>query len=104
MSVANFMDLSVFLLALLIISTPVFFLCEIGEKMTSQYEFLNYELCLCDWYLFSVGMQKMFATFMSYTQHPVFIHGYGNTLTQCTRETLKKVIEMTVLYFYEDRN
>lgn len=72
----------------------IFLVCELGETVTNQYEILNAELYQCtDWYSFPIGMQRMFVTFMSCTQRPVFIHGYGNKLTQCTRETFKKVIK-----------
>lgn len=70
----------------------IFLLCELGETVTSQFELLNDELYQCDWYLFPVRMQQMFVTFMKCTQQTVLIRGYGNTLTQCTRETYKKVI------------
>lgn len=72
----------------------IFFLCELGEMVTNQYEFLNDQMYQCDWYSFPIGMQRMFVTFMSFTQQPVLIHGYGNTLTQCTREIFKKVIKV----------
>lgn len=70
----------------------IFFLCELGNMVTNQYELLNDEMYQCDWYSFSIEMQQMFVTFMSFTQQPVLIHGYGNTLTQCRRDTFKKVI------------
>lgn len=62
----------------------------------NQYELLNDEMYQCDWYSFLIEMQQMFVTFMSFTQQPVLIHGYGNTLTQCRRDTFKKVINKWV--------
>lgn len=67
----------------------ILLLCELGETVANQYALLNDELCQCDWYLFSVEMQQLLLTFMSFSQQPVTIRGYGNT--QCIRETFKKV-------------
>lgn len=69
----------------------IFFLCELGEIVANQYGVLDFELYQCDWYLFPCQMQQMFVIFMSYTQRPVLIQGYGYSLVQCTRENFKKV-------------
>lgn len=88
----NVMEWQQTFLWILLTGLLIFFLFELGEMVTNQYEMLNAELYQCDWHSFPLEMQRMFVTFMTCTQQPVFIHGYGNTLTQCTRETLKKVI------------
>lgn len=67
----------------------IFLLCELGETVTNQHELLNDELCQCDWYLFSVGMQKLLVIFISLTQQPVLIRGFANI--QCVRDTFKRV-------------
>lgn len=89
---------------ILVAELMVFFLCELGEMVTNQYEGFNVELYQCDWHLYPIGMQQVFVTFMSCTQHPVFIHGYGNILTQCTRETFKKVSKMNAVSTILRRN
>lgn len=63
--------------------------CEFGEMITEQFIVFNDELSQCKWYLFSMNIQRMFATFMAYTQKPMSIRGSGNIM--CTRESFKKV-------------
>lgn len=67
----------------------IFLLCELGEMVTNQYEMLDFEMYQCDWYLFSVGMQRSLVIFMSFSQQPIMIQGFGNT--RCVRDTFKKV-------------
>lgn len=100
------MELEQTLQWILISELIIFSLCELGETVTNQYEKLSDELYQCDWYSFPIEMQQMFVTFMSCTQQPVFIHGYGDTLTQCTRETFKKVIKLNAVLqrFWENSN
>lgn len=76
-------------IAMIVALVLVFLVCELGEMVTSQYESLNDELHQCDWYLFPVGMQRMLVIFMSYTQQPVLIRGYGNV--RCVRVSFKNV-------------
>lgn len=70
----------------------IFFLCELGQKVTDQFAKFNTELYQSEWYLFPIGVQQMLATFMLDTQQPVFIRGSGNIL--CTREVFKKVLAL----------
>lgn len=49
------------------------------------------ELCQCDWYLYSMEMQKMYSIFLKNSQQPAIICGYANIL--CTREVFKKVCQ-----------
>lgn len=58
-------------------------------KVTHQFIRFNAKLCQCDWYLFPIGIQRMLVIFMSDTQQPVSIQGYGNI--QCKRENFKTV-------------
>lgn len=71
----------------------IYFLFNSGENVTNQFETFNHELYQSDWYLFPDEMQKMFVIFMSYSQRPVTIQGYGHNLAQCSRETFKEVIK-----------
>lgn len=68
----------------------IFFLCEIGEKLTESFEKFNNDFRLCNWYAFSNEVQRMFLIVLLDSQYPVIIRGYGNTL--CTRYALKTVI------------
>lgn len=43
-----------------------------------------------DWYLLSIGMQRMYVVFLLDTQNPMKMHSYANIT--CERETFKEVI------------
>lgn len=70
----------------------IYLLFNSGENVTTEFEKFNDELYQSDWYLFPTEMQKMFVTFMSYSQRSMTVQGYGHNLAQCTRETFKKVM------------
>lgn len=67
----------------------IFVFCEFGERVCSEFNVFNEELCRCDWYLFPLEMQKMLLIILSSTQQPASIQGYANT--QCTRDAFKSV-------------
>lgn len=65
--------------------------CNLGEMLTKHFEMFDDALGQCDWYLFSIEIQRMLVIIMSNSQRPAILTGYGNI--QCTRETFKKVLE-----------
>lgn len=67
----------------------IFACCELGAQLTNQFSTLNEELYRFEWYSLPVGVQRMVLIFMSGTQQPVCLRGYGNIV--CTREALKNV-------------
>lgn len=67
----------------------VFFICEIGEQMTTSFELFNNDFRLCNWHLFPIELQRMFSLVLLDSQYPVIIRGFGNTL--CTRFAFKTV-------------
>lgn len=68
----------------------VAFFCELGEMMTHQFDKFNKKLYEnCDWHLLPIKMQRTLVIFMSDTQKPVHIQGYGHI--RCIRENFKKV-------------
>lgn len=67
----------------------IFIFCEHGELVNNGFNEFNEELCQCDWYLFSIEMQRNLIIFNEYTQQPAIIRGFANTV--CTREAFKKV-------------
>ena len=86
------------------IFATIAFFCEMGEMVTDQFEKFNTKLYQCDWYLFPIEVQRMLVIFMSDTQKPVFIHGYGNIL--CIRENFKKVNDSAIfssIHFYSEK-
>lgn len=68
----------------------VFLLCEFGGNVTKQYELFDDELWKCDWYLFPIELERKYVIFMSYTQQPAMIRGYGNV--RCVRDSFKNVM------------
>lgn len=78
----------IFLLVWSFISIGV--VCELGERMTREFDKLNDTFYQCDWYLFSNEMQRMILMVLINSKRPVIIKGFGNTL--CARKSVKKVI------------
>ena len=69
--------------------TTIFFVCELGEKVTHQFNLFNEEICNCDWFLFPIEIQRIFLIVLLGAQQPAVIQGYANTT--CTRDTFKNV-------------
>lgn len=63
--------------------------CEIGERLTAEFECFDQELSSYDWYLFPIDLQRTLATVMMYTQKSASLRGYGNTT--CNRVALGRV-------------
>lgn len=43
----------------------IFFVCELGEKVTYQFNVFSEKIGDCDWYLFSIELQSVFLIFLS---------------------------------------
>lgn len=67
----------------------IFLFCEFGERITYQFSLFNDRLCQCNWYAFSMEVQRIYLIALSDIQHPVLIRGFANTL--CTRIAFKHV-------------
>lgn len=67
----------------------IFIFCELGERVTQQFNEFNEQFCQCNWYLFPIEMQRMFIIVISNTQRPAIIEGYANIV--CTRDAFKQV-------------
>lgn len=63
--------------------------CELGERVSQQFNIFDDELRRCRWYLYPLEMQKMLLIILSSTQQPPAIQGYANTV--CTRDAFKRV-------------
>lgn len=75
----------------------IYFVCELGEKVTSQFNVFNEKISDCNWYLFSIETQRVFLIFLSGTQQLAAIQGYANTV--CTRDAFKTVIFILVVFY-----
>lgn len=67
----------------------LFSFCELSQMVTNQFESFGDELGRCNWYLFSIEIQKKFLFALLNTQLPVSIIGFGNF--DASREMSKKV-------------
>lgn len=65
-------------------------ICEIGERVTAQFEQFGMEFARCDWSKLPLGMQRMYLIFLLNTQQRNHIQSYGNIMY--TRETFKQVL------------
>ena len=57
--------------------------------VSNRFEEFNAELDQCNWYMFSVEMQKIFVIITVNAQQSTFIQGFANVL--CIRQTFKTV-------------
>lgn len=68
----------------------VLIVCELGARMTSEFEIYVAEVEQCSWYMLPIELQRMYMVFLSDTQNPVqIVTSYGNIT--CERETSKRV-------------
>lgn len=77
----------------------VFLVCEIGERVTIEFDAFNESLILSDWYTYPIEMRRIFALVLSNAQKPVIVRGFGNTF--CVREYFRLVI---VWFFVQIKN
>lgn len=67
----------------------IYFYCNHGEMMTTQFNDFNEQVCQCNWYFLPMEIQKMLLILLSATGQPVLIRGYGSIV--CTRDSFKNV-------------
>lgn len=67
----------------------IFFLCELGEKVTYQFNVFNEKVGDCKWYSFSIEMQRVYLIVLAGAQDPAIVQGYADTV--CTRDAFKNV-------------
>lgn len=56
----------------------IFFFCETGEHVTSQFDAINDEFYRSNWYAFPIEVQKMIPTILMCTQQKITINGFAN--------------------------
>lgn len=67
----------------------IYAFCEMGETVTSQFNIIEESLNECNWYLFSLKLQRIHLIVLANAQHPTTVNGFGNLV--CTRDSMKKV-------------
>lgn len=68
----------------------IYVFCEMGEMVTNQFEMFERALGQCNWYLFSMKLQRIHLIVVANAQQPTIVHGFGNIV--CIRESMKQVI------------
>lgn len=69
----------------------LFFFCEFGERVSTQFDLFGEELQRCDWYTLPIEIQKIFLLFSLDTLQEKNIKCYFNILSN--RRTFKKVFK-----------
>lgn len=62
--------------------------CEFGERVMQQFNRFSEKLRQCNWYLFTIEMQRNYLIVLADVQQTVIIQGF---VTECTRDAFKKV-------------
>lgn len=78
-----------YFIQILITYCVIFIICELGERVTNEFDDVDNVVCELNWYLFPLNIQKMLPIAMIGTVKPVIIRGYGNCMS--TREAFKNV-------------
>lgn len=66
-----------------------FIICESGERVSKQFALFEVEFGQCEWSKLPIEMQVVYLIFLTVSQQPIYIQGYGGSM--CTRETFKQV-------------
>lgn len=67
--------------------------CYFGDKLTDRYACVGNQIYQFDWYLVPIDMQKCLPVILTVAQKNVYLRGsFG---AQCTRDTFKKVNNIT---------
>lgn len=69
----------------------IFFICELGEQISTRFDDINEIIYQMDWYLFPSKIQRRMPLILQASQQPVGICGYGNF--PVSRESFKRVID-----------
>lgn len=69
----------------------VFVICEIGNKITNEFDTIDDTFYKLDWNAYPEEIKRMMLVILQVTQQPVELFAYGNY--PCSRDTFKRVIE-----------
>lgn len=63
--------------------------CELGERMNYAFGRMNFTLDQLDWYLFPIGIKRIFPMIVGITQQSIELSCFGSIT--CTRIVFKQV-------------
>ncbi|XP_031636515.1 odorant receptor coreceptor-like [Contarinia nasturtii] len=75
----------------------MFYICDLGENVTTYFSQIEDKIYSCDWYLFPMKIQKLLPIVLMSGEKPVIIQGFANL--KCTRDAFKKVVQGGFSYF-----
>lgn len=67
----------------------IFIFCELGERLTQEYDKLYDVICEFNWYAYPLKVQRILPIAFAGAQDQIILQGFGNCL--CTREAFKNV-------------
>lgn len=67
----------------------IFMLCNFGEMVMNSFNEINDAISTCDWYLFSMEIQRMLPLILMNSQHSIQFRGFGNI--EISRNSFKSV-------------
>lgn len=74
----------------------IYLFCELGERVSSQFDELSDAIYQSEWYEFPMDVRRVLPILMMAAQKQVVPRGFGNLL--CTREFFKKVTISFILW------
>lgn len=84
-----------------VVEIYIIVLCLFGGDVSIQFDQMFYTTIEISWNEFPLEAQKLLLMMITIAQKPIYIEGHMNT--QCTRETLKKVISSTFLFDVDEK-
>lgn len=87
---AGLAELFATLVQLIMVLAAFLVYCELGERISHQFNMYNQKLSNLNWYSFPIKMKRIYLIVLTGVQDPVIICGYAKTV--CTRDAFKKVI------------
>lgn len=85
----NFKDVALPLMLVFWSFGIVFLFCELGQRLTDQFNEIDKEINRFDWFKFPLRVRKVLPIIMNGTQSLVEIKGFGNI--PCSRDSFQNV-------------
>lgn len=67
----------------------IYAFCENGEMVANDFIDFEKELGQCNWYLFTLRLQRIYIIVLMNAEQSTVVHGFGNIV--CVRESMKRV-------------
>lgn len=74
----------------------LYVMCYFGDEVTSSFESVSDATYQCNWYLFSLPIQKHVILMMNMAQQPLYIGNFGSI--HCTRDIYARVLSILQIH------